>query len=62
MNAARPENDDQGSQDVPQPKAPSQPAHPSQAEGEDPQRNETHPDPRTGGHPSQAEGGDGSGS
>lgn len=32
--------------------------HPSQAEGEDPDRQENHPDPRTPGHPSQAEGED----
>lgn len=35
-----------------------QPAHPSQAEGEDPEHPDEHPDPATPGHPSQAEGED----
>lgn len=39
-------------------KAPSQPAHPSQAEGEDPDHPATHTDPPKMGHPSQAEGED----
>ncbi|GAB2619463.1 hypothetical protein [Pseudactinotalea suaedae] len=39
---------------------PSQPEHPSQAEGEDPDEPSTHIDPPAHGHPSQAEGEDGS--
>lgn len=34
------------------------PGHPSQAEGEDPEREGAHPDVQTNGHPSQAEGED----
>lgn len=37
---------------------PEQSAHPSQAEGEDPEQPGGHPDPATPGHPSQAEGED----
>ncbi|WP_156252456.1 hypothetical protein [Pseudactinotalea terrae] len=39
-------------------RAPSQPEHPSQAEGADPEHPATHPDPPQQGHPSQAEGED----
>lgn len=38
--------------------ADADPGHPSQAEGEDPAREDVHPDPALHGHPSQAEGED----
>lgn len=54
MNTGRSEQGDE----EPRGDGMSQAEHPSQAEGEDRERQDRHPDPRTDGHPSQAEGED----